>query len=384
MYWFDPTSGRRRRARLRDRALSLAKDTRHGVDVGARDLAHRMGGMAAEARHLFDDGQCDDGVLGERIRASLGRAVAHPGAVDVETAGGRVLLRGDVLAHEYPQLMDCVRAVRGVKSIDDQLGVHAEARGVSALQGGRPRLARRIDVLQENWSPATRLLITGAGGALALVGLRRGGVLGAVAAAMGALSMVRSTSNIPVRRLAGAAGRRAIDVRKTIQIHAPVERVFDTLAHFEDYPLIMHNVRSVQLLTDGRSHWTAVGPAGLAMAWDTEVSALEPNRVIAWRTVGNSQVQHAGIIRFEPVSGGTRLGIRMSYNPPGGALGHVLARLFGADPKRQLDEALVRVKTFIETGRAPRDAASHPAPEPRDIAETAPTLSPAVGAEPAA
>ena len=381
MYWFDPTSGRRRRARLRDRALSLAKDTRHGVDVGARDLAHRMGGMAAEARHFFDDGQCDDGVLGERVRACLGRAVSHPGAVDVETAGGRVLLKGDVLAHEYPQLMDCVRAVRGVKSIDDQLGVHAEARGVSALQGGRPRTARRIDVLQENWSPATRLLITGAGGALALAGLRRGGVLGTVAAGMGALSMVRSTSNIPVRRLAGAAGRRAIDVRKTIQIHAPVERVFETLAHFEDYPLIMHNVRSVQLLTDGRSHWTAVGPAGLAMAWDTEVSALEPNRLIAWRTVRNSQVQHAGIMRFEPASGGTRLDIRMSYNPPGGALGHVFATLFGADPKRQLDEALVRVKTYIETGRAPRDAARHPGPGPQGIAETAPTLSPAVAAE---
>lgn len=354
------------------------KDTRHGMDVGARDLAHRMGGIAAEARHLFDDGQVDDGVLAERVRACLGRAVSHPGAIDVETAGGCVVLRGDVLAHEYPRLMNCVRAVRGVQSVDDQLGVHAEAKGVSALQGGHPRSARRIDLLQENWSPATRLLITGAGGALALAGLKRSGALGALASVTGVLSIVRSTSNIPLRRLAGVEGRRAIDVRKTIQINAPLERVFQTLAVFEDYPQFMHNVRAVRRLEEDRYHWTAVGPAGVAVDWDAEVTALEPNRLIAWRTARNSPVQHAGIMRFESGNGaGTRLDIRMSYNPPAGALGHVLARLFGADPKHQLDEALVRVKTYLETGRAPRDAARRGAPGAHGIADAAPTLSPA-------
>ncbi|MGH8218431.1 MAG: SRPBCC family protein [Steroidobacteraceae bacterium] len=379
MYWFDPTSGRRRRARLRDRATSLMKDTRHGVDVGTRDLAHRVGGIAAEARHLFDSAEIDDGVLGERVRACLGRAVSHPGAVEIETRGGRVVLRGAVLAHEYPQLMDCVRGVRGVRSVEDQLGVHADSRGVSALQGGRPRSHRRIDLLQESWSPATRLLITAAGGALALGGLRRGGALGTLAVATGVLSIVRSTSNVPLRRLAGAAGRRAIDVRKTIQINAPLERVYQTLARLEDYPLFMHNVRSVRLLTDERSHWTAVGPAGVAIEWDAEVSALEQNRLIAWRTLRNSPIQHAGLMRFEPAIDGTRLDIRMSYNPPGGALGHYLARLLGADPKRQLDEALVRVKTYIETGRVPRDAARRVRRAARGIGESAPTLTPAEG-----
>jgi len=357
MYCFDPTSGRRRRARLRDRVSSILKNTRHSFDVGTRDLAHRVGGIAAEARHLFDDGECDDGVLEERVRACLGRAVSHPGAIEVETSGGRIVLKGDVLAHEYPRLMDCVRAVRGAKSVDDRLGVHAEARGVPALQGGRPRSVRRIDLLQESWSPATRLLITGAGGALALTGLRRGGALGTLGVVSGVLAIVRSTSNIPLRRLAGGAGRRAVEVRKTIQIDAPPEQVFQTLSRFEDYPSFMHNVRGVRLLAQGRSHWTAVGPAGLAVDWDAEVSALEPNRLIAWRTLRNSQVQHAGIMRFEPANGGTRLDIRMSYNPPGGALGHIVARLFASDPKTLLDAALVRVKTYIETGRAPRDAA---------------------------
>ncbi|MGH8626155.1 MAG: hypothetical protein ACREYC_13115 [Gammaproteobacteria bacterium] len=47
----------------------------------------------------------------------------------------------------------------------------------------------------------------------------------------------------------------------------------------------------------------------------------------------------------------------MSYNPPAGALGHVVAKIFGADPKTVLDEDLLRMKTFLETGKAAHDAA---------------------------
>jgi uncharacterized membrane protein len=47
----------------------------------------------------------------------------------------------------------------------------------------------------------------------------------------------------------------------------------------------------------------------------------------------------------------------MSYNPPARVLGHVVARLFGADPKTELDEDLMRMKTFLETGVPPSESA---------------------------
>lgn len=37
--------------------------------------------------------------------------------------------------------------------------------------------------------------------------------------------------------------------------------------------------------------------------------------------------------------------------------GHTVARIFGRGPKRQIDRDLARFKTFIETGRRPRDSA---------------------------
>jgi uncharacterized membrane protein len=151
----------------------------------------------------------------------------------------------------------------------------------------------------------------------------------------------------------------AIQVQKTLRVNAPVDHVFQTLSLYENYPLFMHNVRSVRMHPDGRSRWRVAGPAGIAIEWDSVTTQFEPNRLIAWRTVGQAPVWHSGIIRFEPVNGSTRLDIRMSYQPPGGALGHAVAVLFGADPKSEFDQDLVRLKSYLETGKTPRDAAMH-------------------------
>ena len=47
----------------------------------------------------------------------------------------------------------------------------------------------------------------------------------------------------------------------------------------------------------------------------------------------------------------------MTYNPPAGWLGHEVAAAFGVDPKSSMDADLARMKTLIETGHAPHDAA---------------------------
>jgi len=69
-------------------------------------------------------------------------------------------------------------------------------------------------------------------------------------------------------------------------------------------------------------------------------------------------VEHAGLLRFEQTQGGTRVLVTMSYTPPGGALNHAIARLFGADPKSELNDDLMRMKVFLETGRRAHDAAA--------------------------
>jgi uncharacterized membrane protein len=94
--------------------------------------------------------------------------------------------------------------------------------------------------------------------------------------------------------------------------------------------------------------------------FDAEITRVIPNAMIAWKTLEGSPVAHAGVVRFDrETDGRTRVHIRMAYNPPAGWLGHGVAAAFGADPKSSMDADLARMKTLIETGRAPHDAARH-------------------------
>jgi uncharacterized membrane protein len=151
-------------------------------------------------------------------------------------------------------------------------------------------------------------------------------------------------------------GRRAVDVRKEITIRAPVEEVFEFWSHFENFPRFMSHVREVRDLGAGRSHWTVAGPAGTEWRWMAVVTRVEPNEVLAWKSVAGGAVQHAGIITFtENPDRSTTVSVRMSYNPPVGVIGHAVASFFGSDPKSAMDEDLVRLKSLLEEGKATGD-----------------------------
>lgn len=354
---FDPQSGRRRRAVARDRIRSRVKRLDEAARVAAIDLRNRTTGTIASVRSLATgDDDVDDDVLAARVRATLGRVVSHPRAVDVSANDGIVTLRGPVLEHEVASLLRAVRGVRGVKAVDDRLEPHERPGRIPALQGGRPR-EQRIDLLQEHWAPATRLLVGTGGTALALYALARRSTLSPILAAGAAAMLARAATNIDTQRLLGQRGRRGIDIRKTIFVAAPIDEVFAFWNDFGDFPKFLRNVREVSRNPDGRWHWVVAGPLGTTTQWNVEVTRNVPNECIAWSTTPGSHVQHAGVARFLPEDGGTRIDIEMSYNPPAGAAGHVVASLFGADPGAEMDEDLVRAKSFLETGKPARDAA---------------------------
>jgi uncharacterized membrane protein len=357
MYLFDPDRGRRRRALLRDQAVRTVSNVRDTVDAGTRDLANRSVGMTRRLGSVFTRREATDEVIVERVRAKMGRYVSHPAAIEVASSGGQVTLSGSVLHHEHEALLRALHDVDGVHGIEDRLKVYKTAEGVSELQGGRRRRGEPFELMQDNWAPGARIVAGTAGATLAMYALR-GGLPGLALGTAGALLLLRSTTNRPFRQLAGMSGRRSVDIQKTITINAPVEQVFEYLSAWENYPRFMRNVRSITPKADGQLHWVVAGPAGTEVSWDSMTTQFEPNEIIAWRTVEGSPVAHAGIMRFERAGAGTRVHIRMSYNPPAGAVGHVVAKLFGADPKSEMDEDFMRLKSTLETGRPPRDAAA--------------------------
>jgi uncharacterized membrane protein len=345
---------------VRDKVVRAAHDAGDQLCKTAEDSRNRAYGMFAEARSRLSRDDADDWTICERVRSKLGRAVSHPSAIIVTSADGTVTLRGAVLADEVDELLRTVGRVRGVRDVRNELDVHKTAAGVPELQGGRARPGQRSGLMEENWDPFTRVTAAAGGAALAAWGLARRDLFALPALGLGAALAARGVTNLPARRLTGVgAGRRAVDVQKALVIHAPPDVVFGYFANYDNFPHFMSNVREVRDAGNGRSHWVVAGPMGTTVSWDAELTAMCPNELIAWRSVAGAAVENAGRIHFqpEPDGGGTRVDIKLAYNPPAGAIGHATAKLFGADPKSEMDADLMRLKTALETGHPPRDAA---------------------------
>jgi uncharacterized membrane protein len=374
-YLLDPDKGRRRRALLRDKAVRAVHRVNDCINVAARDVRHRSCGLKADARALFNNGeQTSDRVLTERVRSKLGRLVSHPHSIQVTADRGQVRLSGPILEREVCNLLAGVSSVRGVTSVENRLEVHREP-DVPGLQGEPRRAMCRTGSARASWSPEARLLAGAVGCGLMANCLARRTPAAAFLGTVGFGLFLRGWTNLDARRLTGlGCGRRAVDVSKTITFNAPVEQVFDFWANYENFPRFMSHLREVCDRGNGHSHWVATGPAGVPVTWNAFLTRVVPNELLAWKSEPGSAVANAGAIRFERMGDSrTRVTVRLSYNPPVGALGHAAALVFGADPKSAMDEDLVRLKSLLEEGKASAPgkkatreelAAREPAPVP--------------------
>jgi uncharacterized membrane protein len=361
MYLLDPSMGRRRRRLIRDQMRHVVCRADDLMSKTGRDLAHRATGLVAEtAARMRGKRQVPDEVLAERVRAKIGRFCSHVGSIGVRVRQGHVTLDGPILAEDVPHVLRAAASVPGVCAVEDQLSIYEEAGNVSGLQGEGRRPGQSIDLMQAHWAPATRLLVGAAGCGLMANCLARRTLSAALLGTVGFGLALRSLTNLPLRQLLGLSGaHEGIHFQKTITIAAPAEKVFAFWSNFENFPHFMSHVCEVRNLGAGRSRWIVKGPAGVPVRWDAVITRMIPNHELAWETVPGSPITHAGVIQFQPNdNGGTRIHIRMCYVPPAGVFGHAVAALFGADPKREMDDDLVRMKTFLETGIAPHDAAA--------------------------
>lgn len=159
MFLLDPATGRRRRALMRDKCVRAAHRTGDAAGATGRDIANRATGVAARVRGaMHGEGDDDDQVLAERVRAQIGRIVSHPHALSVTASDGVVTLRGPILRDEAARLCRKVEGVRGVHDVVSLLEEHDDATGIPALQGGRERPGFGTAVLHGQWSPTTRVM----------------------------------------------------------------------------------------------------------------------------------------------------------------------------------------------------------------------------------
>jgi len=195
MYFFDPERGRRRRALLRDQVTHGVTEVRETVEVHAHDLRNRIGGAAAEFRSTLSIEKVPDTTLVETIRARMGHVISHPQRVHVMARFGRVTITGSLPAREVDALYRCIASVRGVVSVDMNLQEEG-----AQVEGASPVLACHADS-RPRWSPGTLLLVGAVGGALAIYGKWRGGLLGSAVGTVGAGLLTGSIRGTQMRVL---------------------------------------------------------------------------------------------------------------------------------------------------------------------------------------
>ncbi|MBD2772660.1 SRPBCC family protein [Iningainema tapete] len=192
------------------------------------------------------------------------------------------------------------------------------------------------------------------GSAMVLLGLKQRSLRGVLTAlAGGGLIYQGATKQSTIKQVQEAVGvNQAIKVEKTVTINKPADELYRYWHDFEKLPTFMKHLKSVKVLDNKRSHWVATAPLGASVEWDADIIEDRVNEFISWASVEGADVDNSGFVRFKKAPGnrGTEVKVVIEYNPPGGGLASVFAKLFGEEPEQQIGDDLRRFKMLMEAG----------------------------------
>jgi uncharacterized membrane protein len=148
------------------------------------------------------------------------------------------------------------------------------------------------------------------------------------------------------------AGRDESSVSAAVvTINKPAQELYDFWRDFSNLPQVMENIESIVVADRTRSTWTVKAPADRKVEWESVVTEDQPGQLIAWQSVEGSEIRNSGRVEFHEVAGrGTVVRAVIAYDPPGGVLAKILAKLFQREPALQARRDLRRLKQFMETG----------------------------------
>jgi uncharacterized membrane protein len=149
--------------------------------------------------------------------------------------------------------------------------------------------------------------------------------------------------------LIDAGGKHVVGRAVTINKSAA-----ELYAYFRDFAKLatfMDNVERVDVLDGKRSHWVVKAPGGKTVEWDARITEEREGELIAWTSEEGADVSNAGRVEFRDAGArGTVVTARIAYDPPGGMVGKLVAKIFQREPAIQARRDLRRFKQLMETG----------------------------------
>ncbi len=153
-------------------------------------------------------------------------------------------------------------------------------------------------------------------------------------------------------------------VLRSITVGKSTEELYGFWRNLSNLPKFMENIERIDVLSEQKSHWVVKAPGGKTVEWDAVITDDQPGRRIAWETAEGADVKNAGFVEFKDAPGdrGSEIHAHIVYDPPGGALGELIAKLFQREPGVQAHRDLRRLKMLLETGEIADTEAPDAAP----------------------
>jgi len=104
---------------------------------------------------------------------------------------------------------------------------------------------------------------------------------------------------------------------KSVDVNVPIRTAYNQWTQFEEFPMFMSDVESVEQLDDRHLHWK-VKIAGVERDFDAEITEQHPDERIAWHSIGG--VDQGGVVTFHKLDDGTtRVTLQLEMEPEGAA-----------------------------------------------------------------
>jgi len=138
---------------------------------------------------------------------------------------------------------------------------------------------------------------------------------------------------------------------ETVTINRPARELYDFWRNPANLVQVMDNILSIEPIDADRSRWTVRAPAGRMVSWEAVITEDVPGERITWQSAEGADVANSGRIEFRDAGErGTVVRATIAYEPPGGAIGQLIAKLFQREPRIQSRRDLRRFKQLMETG----------------------------------
>ena len=154
---------------------------------------------------------------------------------------------------------------------------------------------------------------------------------------------------------------------EAVTINRPARELYDFWRDQTNLVPVMENVEEIEKIADDRWRWRVKAPGGKDVSWESVITKDVPGEAIYWQSAEGADVPNSGRIEFRDAGErGTIVRAVIAYDPPGGVVGKLVAKLFQREPRIQTRRDLHRFKQLMEAGEIATSAWTQKIREERD------------------